>query len=109
MAQNNAWLTVIITESAIEERIIRLIKSLGTKGYTVYRGLSGEGDRGVRSGLGGISVFGDNVRIETVVSSEEEADTVMREVIENYFNNFAGIAYASEVRVIRANKFLKQS
>ncbi|MEW5818327.1 MAG: transcriptional regulator [Spirochaetota bacterium] len=102
----NAWLVVIITELAIKEKIIRLIKSLGTKGYTVYQGVTGEGDRGVRSGSGGIGMFGDNVRIETIVSSEEEADTIMREVNEKYFKNFAGIVYASDVRVIRVNKFL---
>lgn len=106
MIQKNAWLVVIIAELAIEERIIRLIKSLGTKGYTVYRGVTGEGDRGVRSGSGGIGEFGDNVRIETIVSSEEEADTIMREVIEKYFKNFAGIVYVSDVRVIRVSKFL---
>lgn len=106
MVPQNAWLVVIITESTIEERVIRLIKSLGIKGYTVYRGVTGEGDRGVRSGSGGIGMFGSNVKIETIVSSEEDADTIMHEIVKKYFTNFAGIVYVSDVRVIRANKFI---
>lgn len=106
---SNAWLVVIITESTIEEKVLKLIKSLGVKGYTVYRGVTGEGDRGVRSGSGGIGTYGDNVRIDTIISSEAAADTIMREIHDNIFQNYAGIVYVSAVRVIRVNKFMTRA
>lgn len=109
MEQKNAKLVVIITETAIEGNIIRLIKSLGIKGYTVYHGVTGEGDRGVRFGSGGLGVFSENVRIETVLLSEEKAEKVMREVHEQYLNNYAGIVYSSDVRVLRIDKFTNGS
>lgn len=105
MELKNAKLVVIITEKIIENNITRLIKTLGVKGYTVYHDMTGVGDRGVRSGSGGLGVFGENVRIETVVSSEEKAELIMREVYEQYLKNYAGIVYAQDVRVIRIDKF----
>ncbi|EEG78754.1 P-II family nitrogen regulator [Dethiobacter alkaliphilus] len=108
MELKNAKLVVIITEAAIESNIISLIKSMGIKGYTIYHGVTGEGDRGVRFGSGGLGGFGENVRIETVISSEEKAEKVMREVCEQYLNNYAGIVYATDVRVIRIEKFSKK-
>jgi nitrogen regulatory protein P-II 2 len=105
MELKNAKLVVIITEKVIENSVVRLIKSLGIKGYTIYHGVTGEGDRGVRFGSGGLGEFGENVRIETVVSSETKADLIMREVYEQYLKNYAGIAYVQDVRVIRIDKF----
>lgn len=105
MDKNPAKLVVIITEAVIEEKIIQLIKSLDIKGYTVYRGVTGEGDRGVRSGSGGISIFGESVRIEVVLSSEK-ADKIMRQVTEKFFKNYAGIVYAADVWVVRIDKFM---
>lgn len=109
MIQKNAILVVIITESIIENSLVRLIKSLGVKGYTVYRGVTGEGDRGVRSGSGGIGMIGENVRIETVVPSEDKANTIMREVCEKYFKNYAGIVYSMDAQVVRIDKFVNNS
>jgi len=105
MEQKNVKLVVIITETAIEGSIIRLMKSLGVKGYTVYHGVTGEGDRGVRVGSGGLGVYGENVRIETVVLSEEKAEMIMRAVCEQYLNNYAGIVFTTDVRVVRIDKF----
>lgn len=107
MEMKNAKLVVIITEKIIENNITRLIKSLGVKGFTVYHGVTGVGDRGVRFGSGGLGAFGENVRIETVVSGEEKAELVMREVYEQYLKNYAGIVYAQDVQVFRIEKFNK--
>lgn len=97
---------VIITEAAIEEQVVRLLAAQGAKGYTVYRGLTGKGARGVRSGLGGFDKFGENVRIEVVVSEEARALSLMEAVYSKFLaEKYAGITYLEDVRVIRPGKF----
>lgn len=61
--------------------------------------------RGVRSGSGGISIFGESVRIEVVLSSEK-ADKIMCQVTEKFLKNYAGIVYAADVWVVRIDKFM---
>jgi len=97
---------VIIMEAVIEERVIRLLKAQGAKGYTIYRTLAGKGARGIRSGLGGLEKFGENVRIEVIVKNEDQALAVMEAVYSKFLaENYAGIAYLENVRVIRPGKF----
>lgn len=99
---------VIITEAIIEERVISLLNARGLKGYTVYRGLHGKGAHGKRSALGAMEEFGfgENVRIDAIVTDEEQAVSVMEAVYEDFlFERYAGIAYLEDVRVIRPEKF----
>lgn len=97
---------VIITEAAIEAEITRIINKHGAKGYTIYRDIIGKGDRGIRAGSGGFSNYGENTRIETVVSTEEKAKAIMGEVVTGYLaNRYAGIAYLEDVQVERITRF----
>ncbi|MBS3943508.1 MAG: DUF190 domain-containing protein [Dethiobacter sp.] len=97
---------VVITESVIEEKILRIINEHGAKGYTVYRNVSGKGARGIRSGSGGLSSLGENVKIETLVASEEKAKAIMEKIIFKYLaDKYAGIVYLEDVQVKRIEKF----
>jgi PII-like signaling protein len=97
---------VIITEAVIEDMVVQLISAQGAKGYTVYRDLTGKGERGLRSGVGVMEKFGVNVRIECIVATEATALTIMEAVFSKFLaKKYAGIAYLEDVRVIRPGKF----
>ena len=97
---------VIITESIIEEKVIQLLNTHEVKGYTVYRNLTGKGERGIRSGFGGLVSLGENVCIELIVSDENRALVIMEAVYNKFLaKNYAGITYLEDIRVIRPKKF----
>ncbi len=97
---------VIITEAVIEEKVIQLLNSLEVKGYTVYRSLTGKGERGIRSGLGGLLNFSENICLEIIVSDENKAIVIMEAVYNKFLaDKFAGITYLEDIRVIRPEKF----
>jgi len=104
MKPKNAKLVVIIAETAIEEQVIHLIKSLGISGYLVYHGITGGGDSGIWAGFDGIGIFGDNFRIETLVFEEEQANLIMDEVCRHFFKQFAGLAYTSDIKIVCTDK-----
>jgi PII-like signaling protein len=106
MELRSAKKVVIITEAAIEEKIIRVIEAHGAKGYTVYRDITGKGSRGIRAGSGGLSTFGENVMIETIVATLETAKAIMDEIVEKYLaSKYAGIVYLDDVQVERIERF----
>lgn len=89
----------IVTESLLKERIISLVRKHGATGFTLTL-VEGEGSRGVRAS----DWEGRNVKIETLVSSET-ADAILEELGDTYFEDFAVIAWLSEVNVLRGGKF----
>lgn len=95
---------IIITEALMEKEVINLLKAQGARGYTIFRALTGQGVRGVRSGQG-LSEFGENVRIELIVEEEVQAYALM-EAVHNEFLavKYAGIAYMEDVRIIKRKK-----
>lgn len=97
---------VIITESVIEEKVVQLLNTHEVKGYTVYRHLTGKGERGIRSGFGGLVSLGENVCIELIINDEDKALTIMKAVYDKFLaKNYAGITYLEDIRVIRPEKF----
>lgn len=90
----------IIAEALLEDRLLREIRELGAKGYTVGE-VRGEGSRGVRAS----EWEGKNVRIETLVSADV-ADRILAHVAEHYFEHYAVVAYLSDVEVVRGEKYL---
>jgi len=97
---------VIITEAVLEEDILRIINEHNAKGYTTYRNLTGVGTRSNRSGYGDMRNFRENIRIETIISSEEKAKAIMGKIINEYLaSKYAGIAYLEDVQVERIYKF----
>lgn len=92
-------LVTIVAEPVLESRLLSSLKQLGASGYTVTEA-RGAGSRGTRMG----EVPGEGRRIETVVTPDV-ADQIMQHIAEHYFTDFAVIAYATDVEVLRGEKY----
>jgi nitrogen regulatory protein P-II 2 len=100
MATTMLKLVTIIAEAVVGERIVRDIKQLGARGYTVGEA-RGEGTRGLHT----IDWEGQNWRIETLVSPEV-ARRILTHLADHYFTDFAVIAYMVDAEVVRGEKYL---
>ncbi|MEM9479688.1 MAG: transcriptional regulator [Verrucomicrobiota bacterium] len=89
----------VISESVLRDEIIELIKRHGATGYTLTL-VEGEGSRGVRAS----DWSGRNVRLEALVA-DPVADAILQELNDRYFEDYAVIAWLSEVKVLRGRKF----
>ncbi|RRR70669.1 MAG: transcriptional regulator [Candidatus Viridilinea halotolerans] len=94
-------LVTIISETILEDRIIRELKQLGVRGYTVSGEVRGEGTRGLPT----VDFGGQNIRIETLVNPEL-ATQIMAYIAEHYFADYAVIVYTLDAEVIRSEKYL---
>ena len=92
-------LVTIIAEPVLKDRLIHEIHTLGAHGYTISE-VHGEGTRGIHAS----QWQGGNIKIETLVSPEV-ADRIMDAMADHYFPNYAVIAYATDVQVVRGEKF----
>ena len=95
-------LLTIITEGLLKEEMITLIRRHGATGYTISRS-EGEGSRGVRAH----DWEGPNLRLECI-TSEQTANLVLEELGRVYFEDYAVIAWISDVTVLRGDKFSPQ-
>lgn len=93
-------IVTIVTERILEDRLIRMLDTLGAKGYTLTQ-VTGKGSRGVRAS----EWAGPDTRIETLVSSDV-ADAIMTNIAENYFEHYAVIVYAQDALVVRGEKYI---
>ncbi|GAB4439689.1 MAG: nitrogen regulatory protein P-II [Chloroflexi bacterium OHK40] len=93
-------LVTIIAEAVLEDRLLRELKSLGARGYTMGE-VRGEGTRGIHAS----DWEGQNLRIETLVSPEV-AERIMAHVAQHYFPDFAVIIYSVDAEVVRGPKYL---
>ena len=89
----------VVAEALIADQIIADFRRLGASGYTTTS-VEGKGSRGVRAS----EWEGRNVKIETRVSAAV-AEKILNCMAESYFKNYAVIAYAHEVEVIRGEKY----
>ncbi|HEX5827088.1 MAG TPA: hypothetical protein VFY23_06185 [Candidatus Limnocylindrales bacterium] len=89
----------IVAEALLEERLMRELRGLGARGFTVAD-VRGEGSRGIRAA----DWEGRNVRIETIVSPEA-ADAILAHVAEHWFQHYAVIAWMDDVHVVRGEKY----
>lgn len=90
----------IISESLLREEIIALIRRHGATGFTLSK-VEGQGSRGVRAS----EWEGRNLKFEVIVSSAT-ADAILDKISEKYFEDFAVIAWLTEVEVLRGHKFI---
>lgn len=93
----------IITESLLKDEIVALIRRHGATGFTLTK-VEGEGSRGVRAS----DWEGRNTRIETLVTPAK-ADDILAELNTTYFEDYAVIAWLTEVHVLRGEKFTGES
>jgi nitrogen regulatory protein PII len=93
-------LVTIICEAVLEERVVELLRSCGALGHTAFsvRGSGNQGDRSADLAESG------NVQIEAIVKPSV-ADAILDKLREELFKPYAMIAYESEVRVLRPDKF----
>lgn len=90
----------IVAESALEGQITKSIKRFGATGYTLLNAM-GDGARGVRKGDWDQN---KNLFIQTVCS-EDVAHAIMDYLYEHYYEDYAIIAFATEVDIHKNNKF----
>jgi hypothetical protein len=93
-------LVTIVTEAALERRLVDDLKRLGAHGYTISDA-RGEGSRGVRNAGWEAS---SNIRIE-VICDETTAEAIAGHLKAAYYANYAMILYLSDVGVLRPQKF----
>ncbi|MDP3606009.1 MAG: transcriptional regulator [Polaromonas sp.] len=90
----------VITEAGMEKTMLRDLKQLGVRGYTVLDA-RGQGGRGVRDAAWGEAA---NIRIE-VICSRALAETVLQDFLTRYYDNYAMVAFLQDVEIVRPDKF----
>lgn len=90
----------VIAEAVLEPRLIKDLRSLGARGYTITD-VRGEGSRGVRAG----DPEGRNVQID-VLATQEVADRIVTHITDRYFRHYAVVAYVTDVGVVRGDKYI---
>jgi nitrogen regulatory protein P-II 2 len=93
-------LVTIIAEEVLEATLEKEILALGAKGYTVTT-VRGKGEQGKRENIW----EGGNIKIETIVSPEV-SEKIIDHVKRKYFNQYAMVAFVSDVQVVRPHHFL---
>ena len=93
-------LVTIICEALAREPVKRLLAEAGAHGYTLFP-VEGAGSRGQR--VADIEEFG-NVQVEVIVTPPV-AEALLGRLQAEFFPRFAMVAYDSDVRVLRQNKF----
>lgn len=99
ITEQRALLT-IITEAAIESRLLKDLDALGMRGYTIAD-VRGKGSRGVRDGQQTVSA---NIQIDTVLS-QSKANLILAYLAKHYYDHYAMIAFMREVEILRPAKF----
>lgn len=92
-------LVTVVTEGLLKDKVAALLKSSGATGYTVTRA-EGEGSRGVRAR----DWEGPNQRLETIVTAPV-AEAILDALSDSYFENYAVVAWITDVVVLRGEKF----
>lgn len=92
-------LLTVVSESLLKDELLKLMREEGATGFTIMQA-DGEGSRGVRA----TEWEGPNVRIETILSGQT-ADRILARLSQDYFENYAVIAWLTEVSVLRGVKF----
>lgn len=100
MTRHLRKLMTIVTESALERRIVQEIETLGAHGWTVSDA-RGKGRRGIRNSTWDGS---SNIRID-IVCNEETATLISTHLQEMYYNDYAMILFVADVVVMRPEKF----
>ena len=93
-------MVTIITEGLLKEQIIEVLKDHGTTGHTITR-TDGEGSRGVQASRW----EGPNLRIETIVTSENGV-AILESIAAKFFDDYSVVAWLSNVEVLRGEKFI---
>ncbi len=100
MKTHPAKLVTIIGEALAREPLKRLLAEVGATGYTLFI-VEGEGRQGRRTA--DIQEFA-NIQVEVIVQPEV-GEKLLERLEKEFFARFAMIAYESDIRVLRPDKF----
>lgn len=89
----------IIGDDTVKYRILEEILAMGATGYTDFPA-HGKGARGVRPRHAEPA----NAKIE-VIATPEVAHRILEHVARHYFDDYAMIAFLTDVEVLRGEKF----
>lgn len=92
----------IIIEAPVLGRIEQILREEGVRGWSVFRGVEGRGTSGEWH-AGGLSSAEEN-RLIIALTTAEAADQVMGKLAA-FFEDYPGIVYASDVEVLRPDRF----
>jgi hypothetical protein len=97
---------VIITEKMIAKGVCDIIESFSVSGYTMIAA-GGKGGHGIRELSDHAVVIDDfsGVRIEVILTDKNKAISIMQNVADCYFEDYAGITFLDTVEILRPNKF----
>jgi nitrogen regulatory protein PII len=90
----------IICESILEDRVIELLHEIGAHGHTAFT-VRGGGHQGERIAD---TTETSNVQIE-VILQPALAEALLQRLHRDLFASYAMVAYESDVRVLRPEKF----
>jgi nitrogen regulatory protein P-II 2 len=99
---STAKLITIVCEALAREPLSELLHNLDVSGFTWFE-VQGEGHQGVR--FAEMEEFA-NIQLE-VILSPARADRLLEILQKEFFPKYAMIAYESDVRILRASKFLR--
>ncbi len=99
MATTPRQLVTIISESAVEQRLIDDVKKCGAKCYSVST-VRGEGG----TGKSALNLAGPSIRLETVVT-DKVAEAILDMLAAKYFDTYATVAWVSPTHVARPDRF----
>jgi nitrogen regulatory protein PII len=100
LATDKKNLLTIVTESVVEQTLLRELERMGVKGYTVSDA-RGMGSRGLRDAAWNEVA---NVRIE-IICARQQAEEILLHLQTKYFKDYAMVSFLQEVEVLRAEKF----
>lgn len=93
-------LVTIICEALAREPLKKLLAEVGAHGYTLFA-VEGDGNQGRRSA--DIQEFA-NIQVEVIVPPAV-AENLLGRLEQEFFAKFAMVAYETDVRVLRREKF----
>lgn len=100
MHTHSMKLITVICEALAREPLKRLLTEIGAHGYTMFP-VEGDGSQGRRAA--DIQEFA-NIQIEVIVPPPV-AEKILRRLEAEFFAKFAMVAYETDIRVLRPDKF----
>ncbi|AHC14934.1 P-II family nitrogen regulator [Salinispira pacifica] len=97
---------IIITEKLISRKVCEIIEEQGGKGYTMVPA-GGRGLHHFHATDSRASVVDDftELKIEVILSHRDRAEAIAEKIMTSLFQDYPGIIYLENVRVIRKERF----
>lgn len=89
---NQGVLVTIVCESVLQDRLIKLLTTLGVSGYTIVP-VQGAGSHGKRTG--DIAGYNTNIEVKTIVTLE--VSDQLLEKLQQFPETYASIAFRQNV------------